>query len=158
LNPVYDPTHLNLVVQAGTGPGSDTPPDRPLPSVVHWVNPAGGDWSNPTNWSTGRLPGLLDDVVIDVPGGVTITHSTGEDTVHSLTCEDNLILSGGTLALISASVIDGTFTLTNAVLKGPGDLTLNGAFSWSGFGSMSGGGHTRTNGSSILNALLLDNR
>src|SRR5262249_26729699 len=116
--------------------------DRTLPSTVTWINPAGGNWSTPANWSTGKLPGLFDDV-INVPGNVTITHSAGQDMVHSLTCEDNLVLSGGTLGLATASTIDGAFTMSNATLKGPGDLTLNGLFTWTGFGSMTGGGHTR---------------
>jgi hypothetical protein len=52
--------------------------DRWLPAQVFWVNPAGGDWNEPSNWSTGMLPGPADDVSIDVPSAeVTITHSTG---------------------------------------------------------------------------------
>jgi hypothetical protein len=69
-------------------------------------------------------------VVINVAGGVTVTHTAGQDTVHSLKCEDNLALSGGTLTLAAPSFIDGAFTLSGGNLRGPGDLTLNGA-SWS---------------------------
>jgi hypothetical protein len=96
-------------------------------------------------------------VVINVSGNIAITHSTGQDTVHSLQCEDNLTLSGGTLTLAFASVIDGGFTLSGGTLRGPGDLTLNGAFTWSGNGTMTGGGHTRANGSSTLSTLSMNN-
>ena len=51
---------------------------------VSWVNPAGGFWDDPANWSSGQLPGPNDDVVIDVPGNVTITHRQGNDTIKSL--------------------------------------------------------------------------
>jgi len=34
-----------------------------------------GDWNNVTNWSSGALPGPNDDVVIDRPGAITVTHS-----------------------------------------------------------------------------------
>ena len=56
---------------------------RLMPAVVQWINPAGGTWNTPGNWSTGNLPGATDDVVINVPStNVTITHcdiDTGDD-------------------------------------------------------------------------------
>ena len=30
------------------------------------INPSGGNWSNPANWDTGRVPGNNDDVLISV--------------------------------------------------------------------------------------------
>jgi hypothetical protein len=30
--------------------------DRAVPATVTWVNPAGGDWDTPSDWSTGQLP------------------------------------------------------------------------------------------------------
>lgn len=43
-------------------------------ATVTWIGDS-GDWSEPTHWSTGALPGPDDDVVIDVPGNFTVTHS-----------------------------------------------------------------------------------
>ena len=40
---------------------------------IKWVNPSGGNWSNPANWSTGSVPGTNDDAVIDLPGFYTVT-------------------------------------------------------------------------------------
>jgi hypothetical protein len=49
---------------------------RILPVVVDWINPSGGDWDTPANWSTHALPGATDDVVINLPK-ITVTHATG---------------------------------------------------------------------------------
>src|SRR5262249_55405007 len=37
--------------------------DRTVLSKVTWINPQGGDWDTKSNWSTGQLPGVGDDVV-----------------------------------------------------------------------------------------------
>ena len=59
--------------------------DRAVPATVTWVNPAGGDWDTPANWSTGAVPSAADDVDINVPG-VTITHNAA--TTHSVRSAD----------------------------------------------------------------------
>lgn len=92
--------------------------DRALPSTVHWIG-GSGDWSVGTHWDTGHVPGAMDDVVINVTG-VTVTHSTGTDSVHSLTSQDAFVLSGGTLSLAMSSVINNTFTLSGGALLGAG--------------------------------------
>jgi hypothetical protein len=115
--------------------------DRWLPSTVSWINTAGGDWATASNWSTNKLPGILDDVVINVPGNVTITHSSGTDLIHSLTSSDTLVVSGGYLYIADASTLSGALTLSGGTLTGPNSLTVNGAFSWTG-GTMGGSGST----------------
>ena len=40
---------------------------------VHWINPAGGMWDSPENWSTGRIPDVLDTAVFDLPADYTVT-------------------------------------------------------------------------------------
>src|SRR5437588_815426 len=65
--------------------------------VVNWAD-ASGDWDTPANWSSNpALPGPTDDVTISVTGVPTITHSTGTDTINSLTSNANLALTGGSL-------------------------------------------------------------
>jgi RHS repeat-associated protein len=75
--------------------------DRTVPSTVTWVG-GSGDWGTAANWqdNTGvhRLPGSGDDVTINV-AGVTVTHSSGSDTIHSLTANDAISLTGGTLSV-----------------------------------------------------------
>src|SRR5437879_3477143 len=75
--------------------------DRNLFSV-NWINAAGGDWSTPGNWSTNALPGPNDDVVITLPG-ITVTHSAGIDSVHSLNNADLFVIDGGSLSINSVT-------------------------------------------------------
>src|SRR5262245_17966825 len=69
--------------------------DRTLPAIVFWTNPSGGDWADAANWDTGALPGSLDDVVIDVPGNVTVTHLSGTHVVQSLASFESILFLGG---------------------------------------------------------------
>jgi hypothetical protein len=143
--------------------------DRTLPSTVSWINPAGGDWSNPANWSTGQLPGANDDVVIKVPSNVTVTHAspTASDTVHSLVTTANFAMQGGTLTINGPSifksalsvfstlttngntVIDGPVELVGGAMNGSGNVTLNGQLTWTG-GNIAGAGTVLAKGGLIL--------
>ncbi len=68
---------------------------RIQPATVYWTG-SNGDWDTGSNWSTGTVPGVNDDVQIN-QSGLTITHSTGTDSVNSITSSANLTLSGGML-------------------------------------------------------------
>ena len=110
-------------------------------ATTKWISPSGGDWSNPSNWFNHVVPGPTDDVLIDVPGStVTITHSGGNDAVHSLNSSEALVLSGGTLTVTTNLDLASTLTLSGGTLAhatviGPvgstievqGDSTLDGA-------------------------------
>src|SRR5207249_4837203 len=61
-----------------------------------WINPNGGDWSDPTNWQNGQVPGASDEVLIN-EGDVLITHVQGNDEIESLFSNDPFTLSGGAL-------------------------------------------------------------
>jgi hypothetical protein len=98
--------------------------DRTLLSTITWANPQGGDWSVAGNWDLNRLPGPSDDVVINL-SGITVTHSTGNDTIHSLTSTNPLMLSGGSLAISATSRIDDTLSVNGGTLALSG-MTLNG--------------------------------
>ncbi len=61
--------------------------------------PAGGDWGVAGNWSSDKLPGPQDDVVINAlnPGAI-VTHSQNvTDTIHSLTAAANGPAASATL-------------------------------------------------------------
>jgi hypothetical protein len=79
--------------------------------AVTWINPAGGFWDDPANWSGGVLPGPDDNVLIDVPGEVTITHRTGLTVINRLISRESLALTGGTLDVTTTLQVDGAFTL-----------------------------------------------
>ena len=94
-----------------------------LLSTVYWNNAAGGDWDTASNWEGGALPGSGDDAVINEPGGVVITHSQNTtDTINSLTANDPITLSSGTLS-IGTSLNDSSAvslaggTLANATIQ-----------------------------------------
>src|ERR1051326_8111721 len=74
-------------------------------ATVSWVG-GDGDWSTVTNWSSAALPGQNDDVVIDRPGLITVTHSSGSHTVKSIFCQESFVLSGGSLVVCKKSDIN----------------------------------------------------
>jgi len=80
--------------------------------AVTWINPAGGFWDDPANWAGGVLPGPDDNVLIDVPGDVTITHRTGLTVINRLISRESLALTGGTLDVATTLQVDGAFTLS----------------------------------------------
>ena len=90
--------------------------DRRMMATISWINAIGGSWNNAANWSGGALPGPSDDVVIDVAGVNTITHSSGIDTIRSLTSQEIVTLSGGTLKVTGAVQGAGTITLAGGTL------------------------------------------
>ncbi|HQU42601.1 MAG TPA: choice-of-anchor D domain-containing protein [Pirellulales bacterium] len=81
-----------------------------------WINAAGGDWNTASNWDSGKVPGPNDDVLIDVPGGVTIIHGSGTSVIRSLLSEDGFTLSGGSLSASQSIEVDGVFTLAGGTL------------------------------------------
>lgn len=86
----------------------------PEAAGLHWINPAGGDWNDASNWATGTVPGPNDDVFIDAPGAYTVTLSSGDTIVNSIVTDHPIDLTGGTLT------VNGTLQLTDTI------LTLNG--------------------------------
>jgi RHS repeat-associated protein len=74
--------------------------ERAAPAVVTWTGAAGdGLWSTANNWSSGSVPGNGDDAVIT--GNVSVTHSSGSDTINTLT-----LGTGATLQITGASTIN----------------------------------------------------
>jgi YD repeat-containing protein len=113
---------------------------RELLATVSWIG-GSGDWNTVSNWSDGttnRLPDPGDDVVIDVAGAITVTHSSGSHTVQNLTVNEAFTLSGGTLSVSGTlDVKDGnTFslaggTISNARITIPSSASLIAAASTS---------------------------
>lgn len=110
----------------------------PPAGAVEWTNPAGGNWSVGSNWSTGLAPTATDSVAIALDGTYTVTLDVNP-TVRALT------VGGGTgtrtLAVgIRTLTVAETFTvLANAGLTvssgtiiGDGALTNEGTVTLSG--------------------------
>ena len=107
--------------------------------IVFWDGEAGdGLWQNPVNWSNDTLPSPTDDAIIDVPGDITVTLSSGEQGVRSLTCQETLVISGGSLDITAPSVLT-SLSLQNATLSGSGDLTITERLDWN-LGTIGGTG------------------
>jgi len=86
-------------------------------ATVMWVG-ASGDWSVATNWNTGALPGPTDSAVIPSGPAITITHSTGSDSITSLTSAQAFVLSGGSVTVSGTVQINNTFTMSGGTLVG----------------------------------------
>jgi hypothetical protein len=94
---------------------------RTLLATVTWTNLSGGNWAIKTNWSTGNLPGPGDDAVIPtLNSGASVTYSSGNSTVQSLTSSAGVILSGGTLTITGnlQESAGKSFTLKGGTLAG----------------------------------------
>ncbi|MEM9827624.1 MAG: hypothetical protein AAF958_13615, partial [Planctomycetota bacterium] len=110
---------------------------------VSWVG-GDGDWNTGANWSTGSLPRAGDQVLI--PGAdVTVSISSGNPSVGSLTGAGTLQLTGGSLTTTGISQWSGELRLSpgttlaasgpDAVFEATGTQTIDGA----GFVVTSGG-------------------
>ncbi len=121
---------------------------RVVPATVHWIRPTSGTWATAANWDSNAVPGAGDDVVIDVPGNITITHDTGTDTVQSLVSRQNLILSGTSTLTITGSFMQSSGR--SLTVRDTAHLTVNGAATTTGADLTAGGGAITLNGTATM--------
>ena len=85
----------------------------------HWINPFGGAFTEPTNWSPEGVPGPLDHAAFDLPDAYSVTMPVDADVTN-----DHLMVDGSDVAL---DLNGRTYTLardTEASLTvGMNDLT-----------------------------------
>ena len=104
--------------------------DRTLLSGVMWTGNAGDNqWTTPSNWSTGSLPGSGDSVVINASAGTTIQIASTTVSVQSITTNASLqVNTGATLAAntiqASANVVMAGGTLLGGTVTGTGGAEL----------------------------------
>jgi len=103
------------------GSGNVTSSFTVLQYSAVWINPNGGDWSDPANWDLGVVPGVGDDVLIDIKDSSgdrpTITYDSGATEVNSVRSLNPLILQGGSLQVDATLEVDNTFTLAGGTLE-----------------------------------------
>ncbi|HET6249366.1 MAG TPA: CARDB domain-containing protein [Tepidisphaeraceae bacterium] len=91
---------------------------RRLLAAVSWVGASSGDWDTAANWSNAAIPTAADDVTINTSPGITVTHSTGNDAVNSITSNNPFILSGGSLTVATTVSLTKSFTIAGGILSG----------------------------------------
>ena len=106
--------------------------DRTLLDAMSWIGPTTGLWETPANWldaatSANRVPTSGDDVTIAANNTVTVDDV---ESVNSLQCAGNLLVSAGSLQVAATSQIGGGLTLRGGDLLAFGPLTLAGNTSW----------------------------
>ncbi len=139
-----DPGTPNAALADGTDIGA-VEVQQPTARNLFWNNLAGGNWNDAANWSANVVPGTNDNVIINLPGTVTIN---------------------GPMACFGLTIGSSSNAPT---LTGGGTITLHGPSAWIN-GTMSGSGRTvveagstldiaNTSGSgALLNARTLENR
>jgi sugar lactone lactonase YvrE len=137
----------------------------PTPTpVITWTNTAGGNWSNPDNWSPNVTPGPADTAVIPglvsnytvtldesatvsnivvgaTSGATTQTFNNGTQTLAingllQVNSQGAFILDGGTLE--GTNVLEGTLTCSQGVLEGVMTVSNNGVLNFDGVGGKAG--------------------
>jgi hypothetical protein len=133
---------------------------RTLLAAVIWDG-GGNDfnWNNELNWSDDTLPGVHDDVTINLGANdFTVVHSTGISSVKSLVSYAGLNVSGGELLLQESSHLFGELTV-RGVVGGSADIAVSGLFTWTtGNGQTAlrganGQGSLTANGGAVLDGI-----
>ena len=116
-----------------------------------WNNPAGGDFSDPTNWTPNGVPGAADNALITLSGTYGVYLSANK-TVSSLTLgaasgTQTLDTNFQSLTLGNASTIN-----VRGVLNNSDTLTANGALTVSG--TLFNSGATNAKGALTINGTM----
>jgi hypothetical protein len=118
-----------------------------------------GNWNAGGNWSSGQVPTAADNAWITNTGTYTVTVPAGTTaTANSVTVggasgSQTLSIDRATLTLNSASVVNPNgqlaLTVSQSVLTGAGNLTVNGTLNWAN-GTMSGTATTAIGSGGVL--------
>src|SRR5687767_3367932 len=115
---------------------------------IVWVNTAGGNWSDPVNWSPQLVPGASNRAYITNDGTYTVTvdipATVGALIVGGVSGIQSLDSPSFTLTLDGAGGpstvgVNGILNLSGGTLAGGGLLDIGGVFNWTG-GAVSGSG------------------
>ena len=93
---------------------------------LFWTGAVDNEWSNPSNWSTGVLPGVSDFITIGSAGNLIL--SSGSYSIRGINTVRNFTITGGaSLNFAEPSTIGGNVTLNGGTLTGVGPLAIGGA-------------------------------
>ena len=51
-----------------------------------WISEVDGDWADPTNWSTGIVPGMGETAIVQRPLVPVVTHSSNTHQIGAICC------------------------------------------------------------------------
>ncbi len=105
-----------------------------------WTGPSEGSWTTSGDWSSG-VP--TSSSVACIGAGKTVKITSGTNQTGVVQGEGTLVVSGGTLDVVSTLEESSIKTLqvTGGTVTGSSELNVSGSLSWSG-GTMSGSGST----------------
>ena len=113
--------------------GAQTPFTCPTATIT-WTRGAGTDlWQTAANWDANRVPTTTDHVCVPDLSGTTVVYNTLTTTIASLTSDENLTISGGSLSLSGDLIGRKDLTLTNGIFAVAGvESTVGGKLTLSG--------------------------
>jgi len=123
----------------------------PTPTITWAVN-ADGTWTTAADWNPARVPITSDDVSINTADFHTITHSSGNEGVNSLTVgNDNFVVSGGVLTIATTASFANQLTVSGGTLA----ISLGGSATVASFAQSGGvvsgrGGHLTVTGPAVF--------
>jgi hypothetical protein len=87
--------------------------------TIHWTG--AGDsksWTDTNNWAEHVVPMSGNDVQIDVAGTPTIRITSGNQSIHNLTCAEALVIDGGNLTVSGTATLYSSLSLGNGTIFG----------------------------------------
>ena len=108
---------IALLATAGLGAApavAQVPFECPTATTITWTRGAGTDlWTSPNNWDANRVPTTTDHVCVPDLAGTAVVYNTLTTTIASLSSDENLTISGGSLSLSGDLTSRKDLTLTN---------------------------------------------
>lgn len=126
-------------------------------ATISWINPAGGNWSNPVNWDAGTVPGSGDNAQIILGGSYTVSLDTNI-TVTTLTVGDSVgtpVVNWAASNLVVTNFTinsNATFNiLAGALFNMAGTINNQGAINWGTTNKLIGLGDCTLNNFGLFN-------
>jgi len=94
-----------------------------------WIG-GNGSFTDPTNWNTGVVPGPNDRVLINAPGDIIVSMTSGNATVRTLRAVDRFAIVGGSLQVTDIAELLAGVTISGGSLAGL--WRVEGNSTWSG--------------------------
>jgi hypothetical protein len=93
-------------------------------SDVCWTGAVNNLWSNPGNWHTGAVPLAGQSVLVSVPGTQTIVVDAGTQAAGSITVDEDLSITAGSLTVSGAGSFNAIVSLSGGILRLDGDASI----------------------------------